>query len=208
MPVETSSTVAEKRTIDTAETYTLKEYMSLPDDGKQYELVKGKLLDMQGPSIGHGTIISRLSRYMEAFATDNRLGLVSSNAAFVFDPIKEPNSARRPAVSFVNKSRLVGVDYNDAFHFPPDLAVEVVSRTDVWFDVSNKAAEYLEAGVPLIWVIFPPDQQVFVHSPGQKIKTLLSDDELDGGNVIPGFKLKVSVLFDWIDWIGQPEASA
>ena len=90
MPVETSSTASEKKIIDIGETYTLKEYMSLPDNGKQYELVKGKLVEMQGPSIGHGTIIARLSRYMEVFATDNRLGRGIIQCGFVFDPIKDP----------------------------------------------------------------------------------------------------------------------
>ncbi len=203
MPVETSSTAAEKRMIDTAETYTLKEYMALPDNGKQYELVKGKLVEMQGPSAGHGTIIATLCAYLNMFVFGKQLGMVSSNAAFVFDRIKDPNSARRPDVAFVSKSRLVGVDYNDAFPFPPDLAVEVVSRTDVWFEVSNKTVEYKEAGVPLVWVIFPPEQQVFVYSAGQKVKMLLADDELDGSDVIPGFKLKVSALFDWESMLEQ-----
>jgi Uma2 family endonuclease len=76
----------------------------------------------------------------------------------------------------------------------PDLAVEVVSPTDRPGVIADKAVNYPLAGT-LLWYVFPDDKQVKVYEPGQPAKTLGLDDELDGGKVLPGFKLAVKAIF-------------
>jgi Uma2 family endonuclease len=76
----------------------------------------------------------------------------------------------------------------------PDLAVEVVSPTDRPTVIADKVANYPLAGT-LLWYVFPDDKQVKVYAPGQPAKTLGIDDVLDGGKVLPGFKLAVKDIF-------------
>lgn len=76
----------------------------------------------------------------------------------------------------------------------PDLAVEVVSPTDRPTVIADKVANYPLAGT-LLWYVFPNDKQVKVYAPGQPAKTLGIDDVLDGGKVLPGFKLAVKDIF-------------
>jgi len=54
---------------------------------------------------------------------------------------------------------------------------------------------YLEAGVRLIWVVNPIAKTVAVHVPGQPTRLLQIDDELDSGDVLPGFRSSVASLF-------------
>ncbi len=61
--------------------------------------------------------------------------------------------------------------------------------------VAAKAAEYLQAGTPLVWVVDPEARQVLVHRPGQPTLTLSADDTLEGGDVLPGFTLPLTQLF-------------
>ena len=45
----------------------------------------------------------------------------------------------------------------------PDLAVEVISPNDLATEIDQKVAEYLGAGVPLVWVVHPEARAVRVH---------------------------------------------
>src|SRR5450432_261535 len=61
----------------------------------------------------------------------------------------------------------------------PDLAVEVVSPSDLPKEITDKVANYLAAGT-VVWVIYPNDQQVKLYEPGQPVKTVTADEILEG----------------------------
>lgn len=70
------------------------------------------------------------------------------------------------------------------------------SENDKAYDAEDKVDEYLEAGVRMVWLIRPVKRLIEVYRPGDKKPLLLGiDDELDGGEVLPGFKLKVAEIF-------------
>ncbi len=179
--------------LELEKTYTIADFEALPDNGKEYELIRGELLEMPGPSTGHGIVISILDTELRLYNRKVDVGQVLPGIAFVLDPENAP----RPDLAFVVKERLIGINYYDAFPGPPDLAVEVVSRTDVTFNVDDKVEDYLKAGVRLVWVINPRNKLVFVYHPNaDKPQVLGLKDELDGENIIPGFKLPVKTLFE------------
>lgn len=76
----------------------------------------------------------------------------------------------------------------------PDLAVEVVSPTDRPKDITDKVANYVAAGT-VVWLVYPDEKQVKVYEPGQPVKTFTVKDEMDGGRVLPGFKLSLKDIF-------------
>ncbi len=77
---------------------------------------------------------------------------------------------------------------------PPLWAVEVIAPTDKAVVIRHKRQIYREAGI-LLWEIYRPLQLVDVYAPGQPVRTLGIDDTLDGGEVLPGFRLAVKELF-------------
>ena len=81
--------------------------------------------------------------------------------------------------------------------FAPDLAVEIVSESDIVFEIEAKLAQYIQSGVKLIWIIYPVRRLVEVYRPetGLIPEIKSGGDELDGLAVIPGFKLPVKSLF-------------
>lgn len=147
------------------------------------------------PSLEHGAIGIRLGRYLDAFVEENGLGLVcNSQTTFKFVGQK-PN--RLPDLSFVKRDRLPArIDQNA--DFAPDLAIEVLSKGDEVSEIDRKILQYQRSQVKLVWIIHPVIQSVDVYrlKDGLKLQRLLTDDELDGEDVIPGFKLKVSRLFE------------
>jgi Uma2 family endonuclease len=62
----------------------------------------------------------------------------------------------------------------------------------------QKIGEYFQAGVQLVWVVYPQQRLVYVYETPTRVRILATDDTLDGGAVLPGFQLRVDSLFDTI----------
>jgi Uma2 family endonuclease len=108
-----------------------------------------------------------------------------------------PGLVRVPDVSFFASERLSRSQHGDAPVAPGagDLVVEVVSKSNTKAEIARKLGEYFAAGSRLAWVVEPKPKTVRVHtSPGEFV-ILGLDDSLDGGKVLPGFRLPVRELF-------------
>ncbi len=71
----------------------------------------------------------------------------------------------------------------------------MLSKNDTIREVEEKVAEYLEAGVPLIWVVDPKTKQLRVYRPNSSVRLCSGDDELLDEGVLPGFRCLASELF-------------
>ncbi len=180
--------------LDKARTNTVEEFMSLPDDGKRYELIEGKLKQMPGPNYKHGILTSRLIRALGDFLKSQGQSpdLALTNMAFEL----AKKTAPIPDVAFVIGDRAAGVDMNKAFPGPPDLAIEIMSPTDKWSEVIDKVKLYQHYQTNLVWIVDPFDRGVYVYSLGQPRRSLLASEELTGEGVLPGFTLALQALFD------------
>jgi Uma2 family endonuclease len=106
----------------------------------------------------------------------------------------KPLQIRRPDLSFIASARRPAVP--DDGHIPvrPDLAIEVISPTDVVYNLDEKLLDYASAGIPLVWVFNPVARIVRVHRPDGISRTFTENDTLDGGDVLPGFAAVVRDL--------------
>ena len=77
----------------------------------------------------------------------------------------------------------------------PRLDVEVISKTNSANAVAGKIEEYFQAGVSLVWVIYPVTGKIYVYDSPTSVRILQLGDELDGEGVIPGFRVPLSTLF-------------
>jgi Uma2 family endonuclease len=98
-------------------------------------------------------------------------------------------------VGYISKERQATLPYDEWFNpNPPELAVEVISPTDQDRMIRVKVANYLAAGT-VVWVVYPPTKEIEVYRPGQSVDILSVEDTLDGGPVLPEFKLAVLEVF-------------
>jgi Uma2 family endonuclease len=103
---------------------------------------------------------------------------------------------RKPDVSFIRRGRLPDERLPKGHvTIPPDLAVEVLSPNDLADEVDEKVKEYLEAGVLVVWVVFPKTRTVQIHRADGPIVKLTETDELSGEEVLPGFRCRVGEIF-------------
>jgi Uma2 family endonuclease len=61
--------------------------------------------------------------------------------------------------------------------------------------MAEKVADYLAAGCPMVVVIDPDARNVTVHRPGEEPLVLKDSDTLDGGDVVPGWRMPVREIF-------------
>ena len=167
---------------------TLAEFLENDIDG--YEYVKGELVPMSPATRVHSKISINVILHLAPHVRENQLGEVHVEATF-----QVGERALKPDVAFVSTSRLDG-DENTGFPIPPDLAIEVVSPTDVQWRVVDKAFAYLNAGTRLVWVLDPRSKTVTVYRSERDIALLTYEETLTGEDVVPGFTCPVSQLFE------------
>lgn len=62
--------------------------------------------------------------------------------------------------------------------------------------MSEKIAQYFGAGTRMVWLIDPEERTAAVHTSPTDARVVSEDEELDGGAIVPGFRLRVGDLFD------------
>jgi Uma2 family endonuclease len=142
----------------------------------------------------HSGISAKLGRRLGVFAEEHRLGhVLDARATYNF---KDNQPKRMPDVSFIPYEKLRKLR-NQELTVAPDLAVEVVSNNDVAFEINQKIVQYQNAGVKLIWIIYPDVQSVHVFRLLDRGRGEIrnNEDELDGESILPGFKLPINDLF-------------
>ncbi|MDE0468884.1 MAG: Uma2 family endonuclease [Candidatus Poribacteria bacterium] len=163
----------------------------LESDLEGYEYMKGKLIPMAPPTMEHGEISMSLSLLLGVHIRENGLGrLYPADTDF-----KLGDRLVKPDVAFVSTARLPE-NRNQASPIAPDLAVEVVSPSDVFRRVIEKAFAYLEAGTQIVWIVEPTSQTVRVYRSETPIRVLGIKDTLTGEDVVDGFSCQVAQLFE------------
>ena len=106
---------------------------------------------------------------------------------------------RRPDVAFVSARAIAEAPpqlrSENAWSILPELMVEVVSPHDLGEDILERIDEYFAAGTKLMWVIYPTQRLIYVYESPRQVRILCDADELDGGIVLPGFRIPVAWLF-------------
>lgn len=164
-------------------------------DEPLYEVVNGHQLDVPPMGARQNALASYLCGQINQTAVPARRGLAVTETLFVLK--REPSLQRRSDVAFVSYDRWPErtIPESNAWNVVPNVAVEVVSPTNMADEVEMKRIEYLQAGVELIWIIYPVSQTIHVCAAPRRIDVLGTEDELDGGTVLPGFRLKLADLF-------------
>lgn len=175
---------------------TIEEFEALNGDSGRYELIRGELREVPPMGMQHGEVGSIFHIRIGIFVHEHRLGrLYISDTCFVLAHT-QPAVIVMPDVAFVRADRRPPADQRERYApFPPDLAVEVRSLSQSRRDIEEKIALYREARVPILWYCDPKARTVTVYRPDCKPVVVGEDGELDGEDVLPGFRLRVADVF-------------
>lgn len=175
---------------------TAREFARTGPETDGCELVQGELVSMLPPGKNHGIVCLNvaflLKTYLQAFGK----GRVLSNDSGLVTR-RDPDTVRGVDVMVYLDPQWEGKETEgDYLVDPPDLAVEVRSPDQNWKGLLEKATEYLTMGVRLVWILDPLSRRVHVFRPDHEPMVFAPENDLDGGEVLPGFRCRVDAFFE------------
>lgn len=182
--------------MSTTKLMTIEEAEARRDTVWDYELVRGEFRPLMPSGWGHSSVGLNIASEIRTHVRKHALGRAfGSDGAFIV--ARDPDTRLVPDASFVRADRVPPDDTRDsAFPGPPDLAVEVTSPFTNWQDLAEKIEIYLGAGVRIVWVADPRARTITVYRPGRQPVVLPETAELGGEDVLPGFHVPITVLFE------------
>jgi Uma2 family endonuclease len=154
----------------------------------------GELIVMPPTGGDTGERNSNLNADIVIWNRQTTLGRVfDSSTGFNFTAFGGKNPS--PDVSWVERSRLEGVDTSGLIPIVPDFVIELRSKTDSIKEVRAKMEEYRRVGVRLGWLIDPQKRQVEIYRLGRDVEILENPATLSGENVLSGFVLDLRSIF-------------
>jgi Uma2 family endonuclease len=179
-------------------TATVQDVVEIQDREKRScELVAGVLVE-KTVGLTESSLAGFLLGLLNAFVIPRNLGIVSGPDGTIQ---LLAGLVRIPDVAFISWDRFPG-RRRPTVPVPlvvPNLAVEVLSRSNTPAEMAVKRQDYFTAGVQLVWEIDPQARTVMVYTSPTQAKTLGVGDTLDGAPVLPGFTLPLGDLFAELD---------
>jgi Uma2 family endonuclease len=173
---------------------TAEELFLLENNGMRHELVKGELLTMSPTKRKHGRIVANLTIRLGHYVLTHKLGAMYA-AETGFKLASNPDTVLAPDIAFIRGP--VDDSSESDGDGAPDLVVEVQSPNGRKAKVEEKAARWLTLGASVVWLIDPKRRTVQIHLSNDDPQTLTEDDELTGGDLIPGFSVRVFEIFSY-----------
>ena len=174
---------------------TAAEFAQMPDPGHPQELVRGVVVDMPPPRFRHGKVCARIATLLTIYVDQHHLGHVLGNDSGVITE-RQPDTVRGPDVSFVGYAKLPPEADPDYLAIAPDAVFEVRSPTDRSSELLVKISEYLELGVPAIYVLDPDTSRVHCYYQERADEILNATDEFVGIGPLAGFRVPVAKFFE------------
>ena len=169
---------------------SVEEYLSNPAY-EHCEYVGGRPMELYVGHKKHVRIQGRCFRKLDEYF-DNRPGGYVGTELHCRVKIGGELHFRLPDVSVVLGGRFSEDGYLEG---APDLAVEILSPEDTISQQMRKIEEYFANGTKLAWLILPPERSVLVLVPGSPLRTVVSGENLTGGDLLPDLNFPVDYLF-------------
>jgi Uma2 family endonuclease len=179
---------------------TTEEMLALPDDGVERWLIAGELRErpMTVRNHLHSAVLIRLGFELEFWRRQQpppRGDVVGGEAGVRLH--RDPETTVGVDVAYVSPDVLARqTGETTLIEGIPLLVVEILSPSDTLEDTTEKTTAYLNAGVPLVWVINPYDRTVTVYRPGALPEMVNEAAELSGDPHLPGLRFPVRRLFE------------
>jgi Uma2 family endonuclease len=187
------------------------EFFTFSGDGRRLELIAGEVRDFSEPhrrelisgvvtemspsGFDHGVLIIQIGSRLNDFVAKRGSGKIcGGDVGFVV--ARNPDTVLAPDIAFVSGERIPESGCSRFFDGAPDLAIEIVSPWDRASEVEAKARHWIGCGSRLVWVVDGVKQSVTVYVAGGERRTITIENQLDGGDVLPGFTATLREIFE------------
>jgi Uma2 family endonuclease len=178
---------------------TTDEMLAMPQDGMDRWLIRGQLREkpMTVRNRWHSRVMARLGQLLVNWLDrqpEPRGDILGGEAGVRVR--RDPDTTFGIDVVYIGPElaaqESVDVRFVDGV---PVLAVEILSPNDTVVEIAEKVDEYLEAGVPLVWIADPHRRTVLVYRPDAEPVLFNVQQELSAEPHLPGFRIPVAQIF-------------
>ena len=134
---------------------TYRDYESLPNDGRRYEIHDGELCVTLAPSFEHQVILSNLVRALMRHVPSVAPGLLLfAPLDVILSDRADETTILQPDCLYIAPDRM-GLTSRRGMEGGPTLAIEILSPSTRAIDRGTKRALYARYGVPYLWLVDP-----------------------------------------------------
>jgi Uma2 family endonuclease len=158
------------------------------------QLIDGVMVEKAMPTREHGILAGLIVTEFNLYLRQNRIGRAAVEARHA--PINDPSNVRIPDVSVVLGIHKP-IERDGTTPYMPDICVEIKSPSDTYNDMREKARFYLANGAKLVLLLYP-EKRMVEHCTAVDFVMLTIDDVIEGGELLPNFRLAVKGFFEEI----------
>jgi Uma2 family endonuclease len=165
----------------------------LEHENRLCELVDGTLVE-KAMGVLESYLAVEIIRVLANFVAEQDLGIVTAPDGALR---LMPGLVRMPDVAFISWKQLPNrkCPNEPIASLIPELAVEILSESNTLGEMKRKLGEYFSTGTQLVWIVDPIQRTVEVHTTPDQFTRLEERESLDGGPLLPGFRLPLERLF-------------
>ncbi len=173
---------------------TLSEFLEMPESSDRTELINGEIVPKVSPKYKHSTLQLRLLLGLNQWCESNKAGRVRPEWAVILQR-QEQDWVPVPDLTYVSYERLP-TDWEEDTPCPvlPELVIEIISPGQSFGEMTQKATDYLQAGVSRVWVADNQAQSVTAFGADEFPQTFLIGDIISDA-LLPGLEIAVADLF-------------
>lgn len=178
--------------------FTYEDYLLLPEDGKQYEIIEGELFMTPAPIIKHQNVLSELGERLRRFVLKNHLGNVFYAPC---DVIFSKTNVVQPDILFISKANQAIVTEKN-IQGAPDLLIEITSASTKEKDVILKKKLYAKFGVKEYWIVFMEEEKIEVWQLQEKtfsLDNVYQRQDVLKSPLLQGLEIQLSEIFREIE---------
>ena len=171
---------------------TYDDLLAQPEDGRRYEILDGRLIELASPEVVHQRVLGWLYRWLYAFVADRNLGEV---LLAPLDVRLSTHNIVQPDLIYLSRERFGRVEKRP-IDGAPDLLVEILSPSTRDRDRGEKMAIYARHGVLEYWLVDVDEHSVNVYGlVGDHFAPLPQDAGTARSAVLPGLTINLAPLF-------------
>jgi Uma2 family endonuclease len=174
---------------------TFRELAEWPDDGRRYELYDGEVIVVPAPYPRHQVVSGRLVEVLVEYRRAVGGLLLDSPIDIVFSE----HNVLQPDIVYFREERRHAIDMMAAIRIPPDLVIEVLSRSTEARDRGRKTQTFARFGVPEYWIVDPVRNSLEVHRLDDGRYTLhamCGENEQVTSPTLPGLAFSTARIFE------------
>ncbi len=172
---------------------TVHEFFAMPEaEGVIQELIGGEVVSMPAGHVAHEVVKKNLTRILVLWLAQNSQAELFAETMYAVNE----HSALIPDLSVLFPGR-IAPGSTGWIQGAPEVAIEVVSSEPA-ARLEEKIELYLAHGSKSVWVVYPQQRAVRIFEPGGTAKRFESNQRLIDPNVLPGFGVATSAIFEGV----------